>query len=358
MKIALVFLMVIHGLIHLMGWVKAFGLAQVEALKIPIGKGAGMLWLLAALVLIIAAVLLALNVGWWWMAASAGLVLSQILIIASWGDASFGSIANLLLVIAVLPAAGKYFFDQATQRETAYLETLQPATETVASERKLPDVVTRWLRATGETEREPIRHVSLQQNFEMKLSPDQENWYVGTAKQEVWTTEPAFVWALDLSMAGFLPVAGRDKYADGKGEMLIKILALAPVVNASNNPKIDEGAQQRYLAEMLWYPSLARSEFLTWTEADENSATAEMNHGGTTGSCTFYFDNTGLVNRVTAMRYRGGDDDAERSEWVIDVLENKTFDGLTIPSKCHVTWKMDSGDWTWARLEITGFEAR
>lgn len=357
MKIVLVFLMIIHGLIHLMGWVKAFGLAEVEALKIPIGKGPGVFWLLTALILVIAAILLAVQVSWWWIIASAGFIISQILIFVSWGDARFGSIANLILVLAILPAAGKYFFNQTTLREMTQLNIAQPAAMPGAAAGTMPEIVLRWLAATGETNRTPIRHVRLQQDFKMKLSPEQENWYEGTAKQEAWTAEPAFVWALDLSMAGFLPIAGRDKYANGKGEMLIKILALAPVVNEKNNPKIDEGALQRYLAEMLWYPSLAKSEYLTWTSTDKHSATAEMNHSGTSGSCTFYFDDTGLVNRVTAMRYRGGDDDAQRSEWVIDVLENKTFDGLTIPSKCNVTWKTDTGDWTWARLEITGYEA-
>jgi hypothetical protein len=34
------------------------------------------------------------------------------------------------------------------------------------------------------------------------------------------------------------------------------------------------------------------------------------------------------------------------------VDEYKIFDGMKIPSKMTVSWKLEEGDWTWIKLEI------
>jgi len=49
MRITFAVLLVLHGAIHLLGFVKGFGLAEVAALKLPIGATTGVFWLLAAL---------------------------------------------------------------------------------------------------------------------------------------------------------------------------------------------------------------------------------------------------------------------------------------------------------------------
>ena len=48
MTVILVILLVVHGLIHLLGFVKAFGLAPVAQLTQPITRTAGAFWLAAA----------------------------------------------------------------------------------------------------------------------------------------------------------------------------------------------------------------------------------------------------------------------------------------------------------------------
>ena len=58
MKAVLAVLLVVHGLLHSMGFVKAFGLAPVARLRQPIGRPLGILWLVAGLAFVGAAVLL------------------------------------------------------------------------------------------------------------------------------------------------------------------------------------------------------------------------------------------------------------------------------------------------------------
>jgi len=82
-------------------------------------------------------------------------------------------------------------------------------------------------------------------------------------------------------------------------------------------------------------------------------AKATITYKGTSGSGTFYFNSEGDFIKFSAMRYMGNDSDAKRHEWVLLVDEHKSFEGIKVPSKMTATWKLDSKDWTWIKLEIT-----
>ncbi|HEY6915666.1 MAG TPA: hypothetical protein VI413_13405 [Paludibacter sp.] len=102
MKNCLVILLLIHGLIHLLGFVKAFQLAPVEQLQSPVSKPAGICWLFAFLLFATAAVTDFLKIGWWNLPAIAAVILSTTLIIGVWKDAKFGTIANLIILLFLL----------------------------------------------------------------------------------------------------------------------------------------------------------------------------------------------------------------------------------------------------------------
>lgn len=103
MRIAFLIVLTIHGLIHLLGFVKAFGLSSVKQLTQPISKTIGLFWLLAFSLLIITALLFALKNGYWPGILLVGVLTSQVLIIYSWKDAKFGTIANaIILIISII----------------------------------------------------------------------------------------------------------------------------------------------------------------------------------------------------------------------------------------------------------------
>ena len=102
MKTAIIFIILLHGLIHLMGFVKAFDLAEVSELTLPISRGWGLLWFLTALTLILSGGLWMLNVSTWWIPAIIGVILSQILVFTFWQDARFGSIPNLIILLFIV----------------------------------------------------------------------------------------------------------------------------------------------------------------------------------------------------------------------------------------------------------------
>lgn len=103
LKYLFAFIIFMHGLIHCMGFAKAFGYGNITQISKEISKPAGIVWLAAAILLVAVTVLyLSKNEIWPFVGIFAA-VLSQVLISLVWHDARFGSIANmLLLVIAIL----------------------------------------------------------------------------------------------------------------------------------------------------------------------------------------------------------------------------------------------------------------
>lgn len=102
MRIVLLVILLIHGIIHLMGFAKAFQLAEIEQLTLPISKSAGVFWLIGCLLMLLSGAALLLKLNWCWAVALLGVGISQTLIFISWQDAKFGTVANIIILIAIL----------------------------------------------------------------------------------------------------------------------------------------------------------------------------------------------------------------------------------------------------------------
>lgn len=105
-------LLIGHGLIHVLGPLEIWGLADVETLSgdptVDLGSAAvqafALAWLCALGTLVVAGVLVIARHPWWRALAVIGVVISQVAIVAWWEDASAGTVANLLIVAAVVLA--------------------------------------------------------------------------------------------------------------------------------------------------------------------------------------------------------------------------------------------------------------
>jgi hypothetical protein len=102
MRYVLGFIILIHGLIHFMGFAKAFGYGNITQITKNISKPLGALWMITAFLFVGTDILLFLkNDSWLWVALIAA-VLSQVLIITVWNDAKFGSIANFIILVVIV----------------------------------------------------------------------------------------------------------------------------------------------------------------------------------------------------------------------------------------------------------------
>lgn len=356
MRIAFVVLVLLHGLIHLLGFVKGFGIREVKELTLPISRPMGLLWLAATVLFLLYAVLYWVNHDHAWLIGLLAVILSQVLVILFWKDAKIGTLPNLIILVVVLVSLGSHQFRRMVERETldllAQVDTRPDRLVSEADFNGLPLPVQNWLRQCGIVGKPFIQYGRVEQRARMKMKPDQTNWMQATATQYSIIEEPAFIWGTRVEMNKLLYFEGRDKLESGKGTMLIKMNSLVPIVNEAGD-KIDEGSTQRFLGEMVWFPTLALSEHIQWEPIDSSSARATFSYGGTTGSGIFHFNSAGDFVRFSAMRFMGNTPDAQKHEWILSVDGYQTFEGIRVPSEMTATWKLPEGDWTWLELEIT-----
>ncbi|NOS93488.1 MAG: hypothetical protein HOP30_16325 [Cyclobacteriaceae bacterium] len=99
--------LLIHGLIHFIGFGEAFQLLPTPQFTRHVSKSFGIFWLGIGMLFLLVFVLAMLQLSGWWYVLLATVAFSQALILIYWHDAKYGSIPNaLLVVIYVMNIAG------------------------------------------------------------------------------------------------------------------------------------------------------------------------------------------------------------------------------------------------------------
>jgi len=156
-------LVLIHGAIHVMGFAKAFGLAELPQLTQPISRAMGTAWLAAALAMFATGVLYVRESQLWWAIGLAAVVISQLVILSAWSDARLGTVANLLVLVGVVhgfASLGPVSFR--TEYRGAVRErvppTISPPLVTEADLEPLPEPVRKYLRIVGVIGQPRVHH--------------------------------------------------------------------------------------------------------------------------------------------------------------------------------------------------------
>lgn len=356
MKIFIIIIIFIHGLIHLMGFLKAFRFAEISQIHKSISRTAGIIWLGVTLLFMLAGLMLITGNTRWWLPGLLAVLVSQVLIFQAWKDARFGSIANLLILAAVLVGFGTWSSHRMMVREfRSFSRDVQVQGTMVTPQMldSLPPVVQRWLKHANIVGREKAEWVFIRQTGTMRTSPEGK-WVPFRAMQWFHTNDPGFLWLPDVKYARGIHVTGMDRFENGKGQMLLKALSLFPVLNAKGT-EINQGSMVRYLAETIWFPSVALNSYIRWKQTDSLQATATMTYKGTAVTGTFTFNTSGDVVSFEAPRYffrKGG---STLENWFVQMDPDgyREFEGIRIPGRSSIIWKLKTGDYEWLRLEVT-----
>lgn len=355
MRIVFLIIVLLHGLIHLLGFVKGFGFKEVKELTLPISKPMGLVWLTSTILFLTYGFLYSVNSKYVWLVGFVTVAISQILIILFWKDAKFGTIPNFIILVISIELLGYFNFQKLVLQETNYLLNQNKiAKNKILNEEdlnELPEPVKNWLRNSGSVGKPYVSVGKVAQRLEMLMKPNSKKWMTATAIQYTSIDNPAFIWAVDVKMNSLLYFQGRDKFENGLGKMLIKLNSLINLVNEQGE-KLNEGALQRYLGEMVWFPSLALSPYISWEQINDTTAKATMAYKGTSGSGIFYFNSNGDITKFSALRYKDNNAEAKRYDWIMNFSEHNTVEGKIVPVKMNSTWKLDEGDWTWLKLEV------
>ena len=358
MKYILIALLIIHGLIHLLGFTKAFGLAQPSQLQAAISQPMGILWLAAALFLIVSAGMVLLAMRWWWVPAAFGVVLSQILIFTTWNDAKAGTIANILLLFPILIAAlgsAPWSFHSLYNREVAAglrEHSQQPRLLTKADIAHLPAVVQRYLAFVGAVDKPQVVNYRLRFSGALRNSPESK-WMPMTAYQQSFVNPPARLFLVESSILG-IPFNAFHRYVGPEATFRVRLASLITVVDAQG-AEMNKSETVTLLNDMfLLAPATLIDRNILWEELDPLTVRATWTNAGNTISAVVSFDNSSaLVNFVSDDRSRTLDGKTyEQLRWSTPVSDWRDFNGRKLPVKGETIWTLPEGEFVYGRFEL------
>lgn len=111
MRLLFIAIIALHGLVHSIGFFRAFGLMEGKNYNIPVSKPMGILWIITALLFEIVAVLVFNHNKQWWVIGSIAIILSQFLIIRYWSDTKFGTIINIIISAVIVVDFASWSFN-------------------------------------------------------------------------------------------------------------------------------------------------------------------------------------------------------------------------------------------------------
>lgn len=230
-KTTLITVLVIHGMIHLLGFLKAFKLAEINQLTQNISKPMGIFWLIGLILFIGAAIQLISIQDLWWLTSLAAIIISQVLVFMFWHDAKFGSIANIIIFLSVIAGYGFWSFENVFNKDVdARLEPNSNIEKNLLKEKDiehLPLPVQKYLRYAGVMNKKKVYNARIV--FEIKMREKGKDWFNATSVQYNFFDEPTRLFFMKGKMFG-ITVPGYHRYVDAKASMDIRLFGLFPIV--------------------------------------------------------------------------------------------------------------------------------
>lgn len=245
-----------------------------------------------------------------------------------------------------------YYLRQVEMEKRSLIKRLKRCYDVLNTEKieKLPEPIKKWLVISGMIDKHMISNVKIRQKSVMRLSQNSDKWFKAESTQWFDAISPAFIWVVKVKY-GFLRICGRDLFIEGKGSMKIKLFSIFGLVN-SNGKNIDEGSAQRYLAEMIWFPTSFVNDYISWEGIDSTSARATLTYKETVVDGVFKFDKDGYFESFSTMRYMDSKPGAVKHKWSVSAIKNEKMKGIIIPTELEATWHLPEGEWTWLKMKV------
>ncbi|MFN5549203.1 MAG: hypothetical protein ACK5BJ_08625, partial [Bacteroidota bacterium] len=137
LKFLLYTIIIIHGLIHLIGFAEAFRWMPTPQFTKHISPAAGISWLLTALLFLAAFGLLMAGQRDWWQVLTAAILASQFLIFLFWHDAKWGTLPNVILLVVAVADFSSWQFENEYQKDVALAKQAINNTHELLTEKDL-----------------------------------------------------------------------------------------------------------------------------------------------------------------------------------------------------------------------------
>jgi len=346
-----------HGLIHLMGFAKGFGYADLPQLTQPISRPWGLAWLAAALLVTTSAAMLGAGGRSYWIPGAFGLVVSQAVILSDWSDAWAGTVGNVLLFLVVafgwLTEGPRSFHAQYLHDAHAGLERLVPTPiVTEADLARLPDPVKRYLRVTRSVGQPRVQSYHLRFRGRIRSAPG-SRWMPFEAEQQSFADQPTRLFLMRARMFG-VPVEAFHRAVGGHATMQVTAAGAFPIEDARGND-MDRAETVTLFNDMcLLAPGTLIDPNIAWEAVDATTARARFTYKGQTIAATLLFASTGeLVNFQSDDRARAESDGTfAPRRFSTPVRDYRDFGPVRLMSFGEARWLLPDGEFTYGEFHL------
>jgi hypothetical protein len=353
-KILLLILIVLHGAIHLLGFVKAYHPTS-SVLPVNISKVQGVLWLVATALFLFGALLLIIKNDNWWILLGLATVISQYLVILTWKTAAFGTVANILILFAVVIGGATSLYRQNYERDVAHYfkNTIADKTDllTEADILHLPEPVKRYLRYVGCINKPKVKNFRVTFVGRLRQNASSE-WMPFASEQYNFLDHPARLFFLNATMK-HLPVSGYHCYKDSKASMDIRLLSMFRVQYQSG-PEMDTSETVTYFNDMCCMaPATLIDKHIIWQAVNDNAVKAFFTNpaNNITIAAWLYFNNQGqLINFISEDRYANTDAGLRKYRWATPLKNYKEFNGYRLASYADAIYTYPDGDFCYGQF--------
>jgi len=348
MKILFLFLTTIHGLIHLMGFSKAFGFSNITQITKEISKPFGIFWLVTSLLFIVTAVLFLLKKDSWWIVGFIAIIISQILIFSVWQDAKFGTIPNIIIFVVIILFFGSISFENSFKRDVKEnLKSNNSMTTEILTEKdikQLPEPVQRYLKYVGVIDKPKVKNVKVL--FEGQMREKGKDYFPFISEQFNFFNEPTRLFFMKGKIFG-VNFLGYHNYSNSEATMDIRLFGLFSIVKKSGEIMDKVETVTLFNDMCLLAPATLIDKRIQWESINDTLVKATFTNKKISITADLYFNNQGqLVNFISKDR------NINQYPFLTPVSEYRIINGYNLMSKAEAVWDYTDGKFTYGKFNL------
>lgn len=356
MRIIIPILIILHGVIHLLGFLKAYHLATVNQLTQSISRVNGLLWLITSILFVTSAFMIYLKADLWWTLSILAVALSQYLIFSSWQDAKFGTIANGVILIATIIGFGGWNFNHIYQTElTNALKLSDVNTSELLTEADilpLPVPVRKYLHYTGSVGKPKVQHFKVAFFGDFRQSEGSE-WMPFSSEQFNSVKNTTRLFFMKATM-NHLPVSGFHCFKEGNASMDIRLLSLFKVQYQSGD-EMNVSETVTFFNDMcVMAPATLIDPRIQWLHADGNTVEASFTDNNITITARLFFNEEGeMVDFVSNDRYattRSGE--LVKAPWSTPLKDYNMVNGYRLATYAETIYDLPEGRLCYGKFHL------
>jgi len=211
----------------------------------------------------------------------------------------------------------------------------------------LPEPVQRYFKLVLKEGQPLISYARIKHAGQFKTGID-KGWIEIKGEQYATAQVPGFIWKGTTSM-----FEAKDMYISDRGRLVVTAFSLFNIMDFTGE-KYNQGELLRWLGESVLYPTnFLPSERLKWVLIDKYTARINFNYNELTLFFIIAFNEIGEIIEMQTDRYM---DENHLEKWVIKVADYKEWNGVVIPTQFEVLWRLEKGDFSYAKFNITEIE--